>query len=57
MQLMSKPTYFMTNSVIVLRVHVVATCYSRICNYTKGRNKILVIDLLQLMINMISLKM
>jgi hypothetical protein len=36
MRLMSKPTYFMTSNVLVLHVHVVATCYNRICNYKKG---------------------
>jgi hypothetical protein len=36
MQLVSKPIYFMTNNVLVLCVHVVATCCSRICNYRKG---------------------
>jgi len=31
-QLVSKLTYFMTNNVLVLCVHVVATCCSCICN-------------------------
>ncbi len=34
MQLMSKPSNFMTSNVLVLHVHVVVTCYNHICNYT-----------------------
>jgi len=35
MQLMSKPIDFTINSVLILHVHVVATC-NCICNYRKG---------------------
>ncbi len=36
MQLMSKPIDFTTSSVLILRVHVIATCCNHICNYKKG---------------------
>jgi hypothetical protein len=40
MQLVSKPTYFMTNSMLILCVHLVATCYNCICDYMKGWTKL-----------------
>jgi hypothetical protein len=40
MQPMSKLTYFTTNNVLVLCVHVVATCCNHICNYRKHLTKL-----------------
>jgi hypothetical protein len=39
MRLVSKPTDFTTSNVLVLHVHVVTTCCSCICNYSKGWTK------------------